>query len=47
MMDYITIAGFMLTVFVTGITVGKLAERIDRVFRKLEDEEKTNKNNRR
>lgn len=49
MMDYITLAGLLLAVFVTGIAVGKLVEKIERFIGRKEDEEHTNaqKNNRR
>ena len=49
MMDYITLVGFVLAVFVLGVTVGKLVEKIERVIRKQEDEEskRTSKNDRR
>ena len=49
MMDYITFAGFILAVFVTGVAVGKLVEKIERLIRKNEDEEhnNTSKNDRR
>ena len=48
MMEYITLAGFVLAVFGTGVTVGKIVEKIERLDRKREDEEhmNTNKNNR-
>ena len=48
MMDYITLAGFVLAVFGTGFAVGKLAEKIERLDRKKDYEEhkSTNKNNR-
>ena len=39
MMDYISLAGFILSVFVVGISFGKFAEKIDRLIRKLEEEE--------
>ena len=39
MMDYISLAGFILSVFVAGIAFGKFAEKIDRLIRKLEEEE--------
>ena len=39
MMDYISLAGFVLSVFVAGIAFGKFAEKIDRLIRKLEEEE--------
>ena len=39
MMDYISLAGFILAVFVFGVTVGKLVEKIERLSRKKEDED--------
>ena len=39
MMDYISLAGFILTIFVTGVAVGKFIEKAERLMRKLEDEE--------
>ena len=49
MMEYITLAGFVLAVFGAGVTVGRLVERIERYFRKKEAEEhrNTRKNDRR
>ena len=49
MMDYITLAGFILAVFGTGVAVGKLVEKIERLDRRKEDEEhiNTSKNDRR
>jgi len=49
MMDCITIAGFILAVFVAGVAVGKLVERVEGHIRKKEDEEHRNrhKNDRR
>jgi len=49
MMDCITIAGFILAIFVAGVAVGKLVEKVERHIRKEEDEEhrNTQKNNRR
>ena len=49
MMDYITLAGFILAVFVAGVAVGKLVGKIERYISKKEDEEhrNTQKNNRR
>ena len=49
MMDYITLAGFILAVFGTGVAVGKLVEKTERLARKKEDEEhnNTSKNDRR
>ena len=34
MMDYITLAGFILAVFGTGVAVGKIVEKIERLERK-------------
>ena len=47
-MEYITLAGFVLAVFGTGVAVGKIVEKIERLDRKREDEEhiSTSKNNR-
>ena len=49
MMDCITLAGFILAVFGTGVAVGKIVEKIERLERKKEDEEQntTSKNDRR
>ena len=49
MMEYITIAGFVLAIFVTGVAVGRLVEKIERFINRKEDEEhgSTQKNNRR
>ena len=49
MIEYITLAGFVLAVFVSGVAVGKLVEKIERSISKKEDEEHENaqKNNRR
>ena len=46
---YITLAGFILGVFGTGVAVGRIVEKIDRLERKKEDEEhnNTSKNDRR
>ena len=44
MMDYISLAGFILAVFAFGVTVGKLVEKIERMFRKKEDEDSINAN---
>ena len=48
MMDYITLAGFILAVFGTGVAVGKLVEKIEILDRRKEDEEhrNTSKNDR-
>ena len=45
---YITLAGFILAVFGTGVAVGRIVEKIDRLERKKEDEEhkNTSKNDR-
>ncbi len=49
MMDYITLAGLILAVFGAGVAVGKLVEKIERFFIKIENEEhkNTSKNDRR
>ncbi len=49
MIDYVSLAGFILAVFVFGIAVGKLVEKIERFIRKKEDEEQidAHKNDRR
>ena len=46
--DDITLAGFILAVFGTGVAVGKLVEKIERLDRRKEDEEhrNTSKNDR-
>ncbi len=48
-MDCISIVGFLLAVFVAGVAVGKLIEKVERFIRKNEAEEDivTHKNNRR
>ena len=48
MMDYITLAGFILAVFGTGVAVGRIVEKIERLDRKKDDEEhkNTSKNDR-
>lgn len=48
MMEYITLAGFLLAIFISGVAVGKLVEKIERFINKKEDEEHryTQKNNR-
>ena len=48
-MEYITIAGFILAVFGTGVAVGRFVERIERFMCKKDNEEhrSTSKNNRR
>ena len=43
MMEYITLAGFILAVFGTGVAVGKLVEKIERLERRKEDEEHDSK----
>ena len=49
MMDYITLVGFVLAIFVTGVAVGRLVEKIERFVSRLDNEEhkNTSKNNRR
>jgi Co/Zn/Cd efflux system component len=49
MIDDVSMAGFILAVFVFGITVGKFVEKIERLIREKEDEEHRNahKNDRR
>lgn len=49
MMEYISLVGFILTIFIAGIVVGKPVEKIERFLRRKEDEEHngTNKNDRR
>lgn len=39
MIDYISLAGFILAVFVFGITVGKLVEKIERFISEKDDNE--------
>lgn len=48
MMDYITLAGFVLAVFGAGVAVGRIAEKIERLDRRKDDEEhkNTSKNDR-
>ena len=48
MMDFITIAGFILAVFGAGVAVGKIVEKVERHIRKNDDKEHifTNKNDR-
>ncbi|MGN0424588.1 MAG: hypothetical protein ACI4FY_04655 [Acetatifactor sp.] len=48
MMEYITLAGFILAVFIAGIAVGKLVEKVERFLREKEDQEhkSTSKNDR-
>lgn len=48
MMDCITLVGFLLAIFVAGVAVGKLVEKIERFIDKKENEEHINaqKNNR-
>lgn len=49
MMEYISLVGFSFTIFIAGIAVGKLVEKIERFLRRKEAEEHndTNKNDRR
>lgn len=37
-MEYITLAGFMLAVFGAGVAVGRIVEKIERLDRRKEDE---------
>ena len=48
MMDFITLAGFMLAVFGAGVAVGRMVEKIERLDQRKENEEhkNTNKNDR-
>lgn len=39
MMECITLAGFILTVFGTGVEVGRIVEKIVRLDRRKDDEE--------
>ena len=43
MMEYITLAGFILAVFGIGVAVGKIVEKIERLERRKEDEEHDSK----
>ena len=47
-MDSKTLVGFLLAIFVVGVAVGKLVEKIERFIDKKENEERINaqKNNR-
>lgn len=47
MMEYITLTGFILLVFVSGVAVGKLVEKIERHIDEKENEEHIHKNDRR
>lgn len=49
MMEYITLAGFVLAIFGTGVAVGKIVEKINRLDRSINDAEHkyTSKNDRR
>lgn len=48
MMEYITLAGFILAIFVSGIAVGRLIEKIERFLREKDDQahKNTSKNDR-
>lgn len=37
-MEYITLAGFILAVFGAGVAVGRIVEKIERLDRRKEDE---------
>ena len=46
--DYIALGGFILSVFVAGVAVGKFVEKVERLAREKEDEEhEAHKNDRR
>ena len=49
MMEYITLAGFILAVFGTGVAGGKIVEKIERLDRREENQahKNTSKNDRR
>ena len=49
MMEYISLVGFILTVFIAGIAVGKFVEKIERFLcrKEAEEHDDTNKNDRR
>lgn len=49
MTEYMTLAGFVLAIFVFGVAVGKLVDKIERLDRWKDSEEHndTHKNNRR
>lgn len=49
MMEYISLVGFILTIFIAGIAVGKLVEKIERFLcrKEAEEHDDTNKNDRR
>ena len=37
MIDYITLVGFVLTIFVTGFSVGKFVEKVERFIDRHDD----------
>ena len=49
MMEYISLVGFILTIFIAGIAVGKFVEKIERFLcrKEAEEHDDTNKNDRR
>jgi len=47
MTEYISAAGFILAIFVAGVAVGKLVEKIERCIKEQENEEHRRKNDRR
>ena len=49
MMDIIALGGFILSVFVAGVAVGRFVEKVERLTREKEDEEhrSAHKNDRR
>ena len=44
MKEYISLVGFILTIFIVGIAVGKLVEKIERFLCRKEAEEHNNTN---
>lgn len=38
MMEYITLAGFVLAIFVAGVAVGRFVEKIERLINKKDNE---------
>jgi len=46
-MECITFAGFILAIFVAGVAVGKLVEKIERLIRERDNQEHKHKNDRR
>lgn len=46
MMDFLSIVGVILAIFCSGVAVGKIVEKIERLDRIIEDERKHTKNDR-